>query len=282
MNAAGGEVIERDVACLGCGYNLRGLVETGSCPECSAPVQRTITGDALKFTGVRHIRRLHQGAFLLSLMFGAHLAAIPVGTWLTLDKDGPSIPWLDAVHFALLPVLGCFAWWLLTSPDLERLPEQRKTPLRLAARASFLVQALLLGALIVFPDSRYLVGIASASLAVWQLAGAVQLAYMRSLARRLPDDLLYSTADRLMWSKVVLAVLGAFALILSFPLVAGALGKGAVAVMVICALGSLVTGVLYIVLVDRLRRGLKMARREAEARDGVRVPVVAQPGASDA
>lgn len=36
------EPIERDVACIGCDYNLRGLRPSGNCPECGEPIRRSL------------------------------------------------------------------------------------------------------------------------------------------------------------------------------------------------------------------------------------------------
>ena len=34
--------LAEDVACIGCGYNLRGLASTGRCPECGRPAQGSV------------------------------------------------------------------------------------------------------------------------------------------------------------------------------------------------------------------------------------------------
>lgn len=35
-------VIERNIRCIECGYNLRGLAEERTCPECNTPVANTL------------------------------------------------------------------------------------------------------------------------------------------------------------------------------------------------------------------------------------------------
>ena len=53
--------LAEDLPCRGCGYNLRGLDESGLCPECSAPVGRSVTGDLLRFADPQWVERLVTG-----------------------------------------------------------------------------------------------------------------------------------------------------------------------------------------------------------------------------
>ncbi len=41
--------IERDTMCLKCGYNLRGLVSSGACPECGTSTGLSLRGNLLRF-----------------------------------------------------------------------------------------------------------------------------------------------------------------------------------------------------------------------------------------
>ena len=44
-----GRILEDDLTCLHCGYNLRGLLPEGDCPECGTAVARSTHGSLLRF-----------------------------------------------------------------------------------------------------------------------------------------------------------------------------------------------------------------------------------------
>ena len=50
-----GRILEDDLACLACGYNLRGLLPDGACPECGTAVGRSTHGNLLRFCDPRRI-----------------------------------------------------------------------------------------------------------------------------------------------------------------------------------------------------------------------------------
>lgn len=85
--------VEVDRACLGCGYNLRGLSLGGRCPECGMPVQTPSTGDdPLSLMPIQIIKTFRRGTFVVVfalacfiviealLLFG--VLAAPVGAGL--------------------------------------------------------------------------------------------------------------------------------------------------------------------------------------------------------
>jgi hypothetical protein len=60
--------LDRDLFCFACGYNLRGLSSEGSCPECAAPVSKSVQGETLAAAAdPRWLRRLRIGIVLLLL-----------------------------------------------------------------------------------------------------------------------------------------------------------------------------------------------------------------------
>ena len=77
-NDRGGETpITRDLPCLGCGYNLRGLKENDRCPECGSPVGLSIFGDALRFSHPDWVDAVRRGLLMIfnaiSLGLGAFI-----------------------------------------------------------------------------------------------------------------------------------------------------------------------------------------------------------------
>lgn len=56
--------IAADVICIGCGYNLRGLLPDGRCPECGAPVSISFRGD-VSWADPRWLRGVQRGLWLL-------------------------------------------------------------------------------------------------------------------------------------------------------------------------------------------------------------------------
>ena len=80
-------VVEADVPCLGCAYNLRTLNVAGRCPECGVEVGPSVEafykGDALAVADKRWLDRL--GAGVILLLVSAVLQVIAIGT-----SPGPS------------------------------------------------------------------------------------------------------------------------------------------------------------------------------------------------
>lgn len=63
------QIIDRDVRCLSCGYNLRGLQSTGQCPECAADVAGSLV-HAVLFADHRSLRFAEIGLWLIILLTG--------------------------------------------------------------------------------------------------------------------------------------------------------------------------------------------------------------------
>ena len=59
------KTITEDFFCTRCGYNLRGLTLDRLCPECAAPVARSIHGRLLKYADPDWMDRLRFGTVLM-------------------------------------------------------------------------------------------------------------------------------------------------------------------------------------------------------------------------
>lgn len=69
-DAATASTVARDVPCVACNYNLRGLSSTSHCPECGKAAQTSLAPDRLIFANVAWLNRLRRGAAMIAF---AHL-----------------------------------------------------------------------------------------------------------------------------------------------------------------------------------------------------------------
>ena len=129
-----GAKIERGYVCLTCGYALRGLNESGTCPECGKPVQDSLRIALLEESEARHVRRLALGA---ALAFWPAVAIVLM--WIGLIAAEVERLELGAWEYAVvLPVAGFVAgWWLLTTAEPGRADE--RPSLRVLVRTSLIV-----------------------------------------------------------------------------------------------------------------------------------------------
>lgn len=110
-------VIERDLVCIQCGYNLRGLAPQQNCPECGGAIERSIAFWREPILTARAARHFVAGVTLLELAaivsFGSIL--LPPGSWFDWLKSMPV--WRQVVGLAVLlfpPVAGWWGAWVLT------------------------------------------------------------------------------------------------------------------------------------------------------------------------
>ncbi|MFH1747960.1 MAG: hypothetical protein ABIG44_13070 [Planctomycetota bacterium] len=62
-------MVETDLPCAACGYNLRTLVWSSKCPECGRPVKHSAPLRGFRFHSLRSIRRARLGLGLLICVF---------------------------------------------------------------------------------------------------------------------------------------------------------------------------------------------------------------------
>lgn len=100
--------VEGDVACFKCGYNLKGLARGGNCPECGAPVSRSIGRGRFLYKNLTdaplgYLKLLRLGFFLLAGVVVGLLVAVVVafrmgGLSASLLVAGLSVAWWGGVY----------------------------------------------------------------------------------------------------------------------------------------------------------------------------------------
>ena len=112
-------IIDRDLPCGRCGYNLRTLAATGKCPECGTAVARTIRGDVLAAANPRWRGGLRVGLTLL---------AAGLGSWVALQVvagQGYESIRVTRLMIAATLVLGALGVWLVSEPEPDALHPER-------------------------------------------------------------------------------------------------------------------------------------------------------------
>jgi hypothetical protein len=142
-----------DVACGGCGYNLRTLAETGRCPECGLDVLPSLSAHRqwrapLPPPDPRWATYIVDGAALslMSFVLLVLLCAAPDGALFLPHRDAPLVKTPGRV---VVLCVACAAWvtswysvwkWSSRAPAADpRVPRRRAAVARLAATAYFLL-----------------------------------------------------------------------------------------------------------------------------------------------
>ncbi|MEZ6189814.1 MAG: hypothetical protein R3C45_00810 [Phycisphaerales bacterium] len=184
--------IETDLACVECGYNLRTLARTATCPECGIAVVVSARGDRLASAPQAWVHALAHGAWWLR---AAVVIALPVvylgvalssyGIWvLTLPQPGRTEPSVDRGYRLAarwLTIFGSFAVSVLTLGGLIAVAatDQRLLGdwnLRLRAGGGAMDSLPAFDAVYLTAHAVYVLGL----LASWR--------YLGILAQRVPDD----------------------------------------------------------------------------------------------
>lgn len=111
--------LEHDAACVGCGYNLRGLLVHGVCTECGRPVLVSLQGSPLEAADPRWVRRLSGAAARLLMLlpwFWLPLSwPLAFHAYWQLAGHPPAAPQSEALHtwlLRLLPIALVAVPWL--------------------------------------------------------------------------------------------------------------------------------------------------------------------------
>lgn len=109
-----------DIYCFGCGYNLRGLSEQSTCPECGRPVSATTQGQLAAIADPAWLKRLSRGAGILAANIPAHFLAIIACVLLTAIYNSREIlNWSLITMTGVTTLWASAALWVLTPREPE-------------------------------------------------------------------------------------------------------------------------------------------------------------------
>lgn len=216
-----------DLACVHCGYNLRGLAYDHRCPECAKPVAGSLRGDVLKHADPDWLAKVRFGCGLKlwNIVFGI-LAGI---AGVALVAVGFPVVILQVLGIAGM-ALGLWASFAITTQEpriaLQEDPLTWRRTIRVCAAAAFLGNAI--------PDDAVRTAgfIAVIVVVVMKFSGIVslfgELVYFRRFAERVPDPKLARSTKIVQWGATITFGLALSVGILMAVLVPGIRGAGKV------------------------------------------------------
>ncbi|MFN3167012.1 MAG: hypothetical protein ACE37H_08115 [Phycisphaeraceae bacterium] len=242
LRADAGVVLETDLDCIHCGYNLRGQRTDGHCSECGTPIAHSMRSDLLKFADTRWLRGLKQGvmwvligAFTgigLGIVAGVAEAAFEMkAASSSLNQQNPFAPprtpmLVVLINFiaVLVPnAMSGFGYWRLTEPEP---PPNKPRVTRPLARWTILpaYAVSVLGALLLVGRNNA-TDMASAGMdlvaAVLAVTGFVaSMLYLRLLAIRSQDRGLAKQTSIVLWGMIAVGVAFVLGVVL-FAVIAG-------------------------------------------------------------
>lgn len=192
--------IEHDLPCRRCGYNLRGLNEDGGCPECGAPVWRSLLNDEIDHCYPGWIQILVRGLnFVLAGIAIEIVSAIVLYVLQVLIYA--RVPYEDILSLVLsLPLLA--GTWLITSPEQGHpiSGDSARIVARFLALGSYLImipEAMIRG---VWPWVSF--SVACMRTVLFLLVLVMMMHYMRGFAVRLNRPRLRHHSRLLKWGYV--------------------------------------------------------------------------------
>ncbi len=280
--AASSGLVERDHACVVCGYNLRGIARSGACPECGALVERSFRGDELIYSSPEYVAALHKGVFIvlagIIAMILMTFASVGAAIFGAMVAPVPGIEIASVLASFVTGVVVAVGWWMLSEPDPAsregRKGETARKIVRICTIVGVAIQCASLVVTFALPTPApvftpppppgapplsavppaplsMVAMIASVGIALLNMVAAAvsyfaQMIYIRWLAPRLPDVKVFDRAKLLMWLGPLLYTVGALCV----------------------GIGPLVALVLYWNMLDLVRKDLKRIRESMAAGQG--------------
>lgn len=280
--------LDFDLACVRCGYNLRGTMPTGNCPECGEYVATTLRPDLLHQADTDWLGLLHKGSHWIVVAIIMNLAMIPIGIVIALaatasggfqNQNPSALPIgatiiLVAIGLVVTIVYGIGVWFI-TEAEPNRVTDHTS---RSIARW-LILPGMVIG---IFPElitavgteaailiGSLIDGLSSIIVLIGFLAG---LLYLRTLANRIPEPSLAKQSMTVFWGYLVtmsaFIVLATGIAIFAFSMTSSSSTSGATTVMgvfglLMCPLGlaMLVFLIWWIVLMFRYRTRFAQAHK---------------------
>lgn len=198
--------IDDDVSCRKCGYNLRGLLPDGRCPECGTAVGRSLHGDLLRFSDPDWVQKLASGmnwifASIIIGLIGGVLGAIFLGVFSSILSSRSFIVLAPSsgLVFGLVALVG---YWKVTTPDPARLSGESNLSSRKLVRIAQLTNYVVTPVNSLMQHLAWFVPVMIMSVVsgIIGLVGTVAIfLYGRKLALRIPDEKLARHCKIVMW-----------------------------------------------------------------------------------
>ena len=218
---AGPFIVDEDIQCRTCKYNLRGLSSHGLCPECGAPVSRTVLGDRLRLFAPEWLENMATGCrlIIIGLIASVIVGCVSSSRFSIFGMAAPSgNPGSGTGIMFLVGLISFVGHWKLTSPEPAREGVATSSTARalvrlgiLLALASGLLQ-FLAGLTRFEPDplsqgALALIGIVAG--VGWIVGEFAKYVYIRKLAERIPNLALANRARFVFRAYVVFLIAAA-------------------------------------------------------------------------
>ena len=260
-------VIDTDVLCVSCGYNLHGLTSEGLCPECAAPRARSLHGNLLRYADPAWLHKIRLGVLVMLWNLLLHVLLILA------VLASPEWSWSKILYEALTLAGAAMSLWatlLITTQEPRISLVEDTITLRRIVRGCAV--ALFVGAVcstmravLDFGFALYLCGAALTIVGI--VAHFGEFVYLRRFARRIPDNKLTKSTTAVMWGFVTAYAAIVFSGLMAVLMIAASSG-GLIAdifqiVGVAGNVGVLVFGVAYIVLLFSFNAAMKRTCAQA-------------------
>lgn len=254
-------LVDSDRYCNTCGYNIRGVAISGSCPECGAAVADSLRGEMLQYAGAEYLQSLATGLkwILHGILWFIGVAVVGGLVGIVVVMQRPllehAVSWVsDGLLFGLSIWIFC-GYMRVTQPDPQFAGVEHAASARNVARIAAIVEIALAGVAMLVDSLSFAMKSASGASTqapivdlldllsfliglVWVVAFFVKIVAMVRhvmwLGQRVPDAWMVRRAKKYQWLLVVLGTVGFLA----------------------AALGPLIALILYWNLLDRMRKHL--------------------------